>query len=83
MIVLQQIKVLPVGAKFKIVDEKRIEVLGKIASDRSIIFETVATANRYYNIYQNFKVIELDVELNDHKDVWGEAIDVCFIITVR
>lgn len=83
MIVLQQIKVLPVGAKFKIVDEQRIEVLGKIASDHSIIFDTTSTADRYYNIYQNFRVIELNVELNDHKDVWGDAIEVCFIITVR
>lgn len=83
MIVLQQIKVLPVGAKFKIVDEQWIEVLGKIASDHSIIFDTTATADRYYKIYQNFRVIELNVELNDHKDVWGDAIEVCFIITVR
>lgn len=83
MIVLQQIKVLPVGAKFKIVDEKRIEVMGKIATDHSLLFDTIATSERYYNIYQNFKVIELDVELNDHKDIWGEAIEVYFIITVR
>lgn len=83
MIVLQQVKVLPVGAKFKIVDEQRIEVLGEIASDHSIIFDTTPTADRYYNIYQNFRVIELNVELNDHKDVWGDAIEVCFIITVR
>jgi hypothetical protein len=83
MLVLQQTKVLPVGAKFKIIDENRVEVIGKIASDHSIIFDTTSTADRYYKIYSNFRVLELNVDLSEHKDVWGEAIDVSFIIKVR
>jgi hypothetical protein len=27
--------------------------------------------------------LELNVDLSEHKDVWGEAIDVSFIIKVR
>ena len=60
MLVLQQIKVLPPGSNFTIKDEGRTELQGFISdSDGSIGFLTAYESDKYYKIYQNFKVIKL------------------------
>ena len=79
MLVLQQIKVLPAGAKFKIIDEHRTEVMGKVAEDYSLIFDNADIANRYYKIYSNFRVVNLDIE--NGRGEWDD--DYYFVLTVR
>lgn len=64
MLVLQQVKVLPAGAHFIITDEGKTQTEGFISeSDRSIIFLSAYEANKYYQVYSNFRVAELKAEL--------------------
>ena len=81
MLVLQQIKVLPPGSNFTLKDEGRTELQGFISeSDGSLGFLTPYESDKYYKIYQNFKVIEL-------KGVLGPVINniqtIEYIIEVR
>ncbi len=64
MLLLQQIKVLPNGAHFIITDEGKIQAEGfKSESDGSIIFLSAYEADKYYKVYNTFKVVELKAEL--------------------
>lgn len=81
MLVLQQIKVLPPGSNFTLKDEGRTELQGFISeSDGSLGFLTSYESDKYYKIYQNFKVIEL-------KGVLGPVVNnkqtIEYIIKVR
>lgn len=77
MLVLQQIAVLPAGATFQIFDMNKREVTGSIAHvDKSLIFDDVHDADRYYHIYQNFHVTLLNIRYID-------AYDAIFEIFVR
>lgn len=77
MLVLQQIAVLPAGAAFQIFDLNKLEVTGSIALvDKSLIFDNVHDADKYYKIYQNFHVTLLNIRYID-------AYDVIFEIFVR
>lgn len=76
MLVLQQLKVLPAGARFIICDMGNCELVGKIAeSDKSIIFDSPYDAEKYNKVYSTFKVAELNVTNN--------AFCNTFIIEVR
>ena len=61
MIVLDQVKVLPKGATFRIFDVSDIPKLeGFIAeSDGSIYFETAYEGELFHRVYSIFKVLEL------------------------
>lgn len=61
MTVLEQVKVLPKGATFRIFDVSDIPKLeGYIAeSDGSIWFETAHEGDLFHKIYSIFKVLEL------------------------
>lgn len=77
MLVLQQIAVLPAGATFQIFDMSKLEVTGSISHvDKSLIFDDVHDADRYYHIYQNFHVTLLNIRYID-------AYDAIFEIFVR
>lgn len=60
MLVLQQIAVLPAGAKIVITDEYKTEIeLMKANSDGSLIFNTVSESEKYYRIYSVFRCCHL------------------------
>ena len=81
MLVLQQIKVLPAGSSFTIKDEERTELQGFISeTDGSLGFLTAYESDKYYRIYQNFKVIELKAVLGP---VINNVQTIEYIIKVR
>ena len=60
MLVLQQIKVLPNGARIVITDENKIVMeIKKATSDDSLIFDNVKDSELYYKVYSTFKCAEL------------------------
>lgn len=79
MLVLQQIDVLPAGARFWIKDEDKIEVAGeKSKMDNSIIFETAKEADLYNKVYSTFRVTGIDITYD-----FGQLNEVTWIIKVR
>lgn len=76
MILQQQIRVLPAGASFKVLDEHKPVIEGYISRvDKSACFENVMDAERYIKVYQTFHVELLDVHVTTD--------GVVFIINVR
>lgn len=68
MLVLQQIKVLPKGAKIYIYDGNEIvSTCKKSLEDGSLLFASAVTSERYYKIYSTFKVYELSTQLHTYK----------------
>lgn len=77
MLVLQQIAVLPAGATFQIFDMHKLEITGNVSRiDKSLIFDNVHDADKYYKMYQNFHVTLLNIRYID-------AYDAIFEISVR
>lgn len=78
MIVLQQIKVLPAGARIVITDNRRLEIKCKKSEcDDSLIFYNTQESDKYYKIYSVFKCAKLTA-------YYIESIqDICYEIEVR
>lgn len=78
MLVLQQIKVLPAGARIVITDNKKIEIKCKKSEfDDSLIIDNPYESDKYYKIYSVFKCAKLTA-------YYIESIqDICYEIEVR
>lgn len=78
MIVLQQIKVLPAGARIVITDDRRLEIKCKKSEcDDSLIFYNAQESDKYYKIYSVFRCAKLTA-------YYIESIqDICYEIEVR
>ena len=60
MLVLQQIKVLPAGARIEITDcGKSVMEILKANSDESLIFNSAKESELYYKVYSTFRCCEL------------------------
>ncbi|MBR3141326.1 MAG: hypothetical protein IKF11_10790 [Methanobrevibacter sp.] len=61
----QQIKVLPAGADFTIIDDDMPVIDGCISKiDKSIFFPIATDAERYFGIYQTFHVKQISVNIS-------------------
>lgn len=89
MLVLQQIKVLPKGAKIYIYDgNETVSSFKKSIEDGSLLFDSIETSERYYKIYSTFKVYELSVQLHTYKvlnlDLYSaEQKEIVYCIQIR
>lgn len=87
MIVLQQIKVLPRGAKIHIMDGSEIvQMIKKSTVDDTLLFDSVESSMRYYKVYSIFRVHKLDVELINHRITMNccpEEMEVIYLIQIR
>ena len=78
MLVLQQIKVLPAGARIVITDDRKIEIKCKKSEfDDSLIFYNADESDKYYKVYSVFRCAKLTA-------YYIESIqDICYEIEVR
>lgn len=91
MLVLQQLQVLPAGAKFKIMDLHRCVLEGSISQfDKSLLFDTSKKAEEYEKVWSRFHVtlIDIIIEYNVNTDFNSDIqykceTSVTWIINVR